>query len=57
MNPYESVLSCFLLACKILKSSVSEIEDMPLALLLDLINVYDKINSNDEQAVFIDDVL
>lgn len=29
---------------------------MPLALLLDLINVYDKINS-DEQEVFIDDVL
>ena len=58
MTPYEGVLSCYLLTIKILKSSFNEVDNMELDTLLDLINVYEKINSAEsEREVFIDDVL
>lgn len=58
MTPYEGVLSCYLLAIKILKSSFNEVDNMELDTLLDLINVYDKINSAEsKREVFIDDIL
>ena len=58
MTPYEGVLSCYLLAIKILKSSFNEVDNMGLDILLELLNVYDKINSAEsEREVFIDDVL
>ncbi len=58
MTPYETCLSCYLLAVKILKSSIAEIDDMDLGLLLDLINVYSKVNSAEDRATaYIDDLL
>lgn len=58
MTPYEGVLSCYLLAIKILKSSFYEVDEMELDILLDLINVYEKVNSAEsEREVFIDDIL
>lgn len=46
-----------MLAIKILKSSFAEIDGMELDTLLDVLNVYDKINGEDEKQVFIDDIL
>ena len=43
---YESVLSCYLFAMKTFNSSYAEIDDMELETLLDLIFVYDKINTS-----------
>ena len=57
MKPSERVLFFYLLAVKILKSSIAEIDEMPLALLFDLINVYNKFNSKDDGKIFIDDIL
>ncbi|MBQ9487530.1 MAG: hypothetical protein IJU91_07010 [Selenomonadaceae bacterium] len=58
MTPYEGVLSCYFLAIKILKSSFYEVDEMELDILLELINVYDKINSAESKSeVFIDDIL
>lgn len=57
MTPYETCLSCYLLAVKILKSSIAEIDDMDLGLLLDLINVYGKVNSTEDTSqIYIDDI-
>lgn len=58
MTPYEGVLSCYLLAIKILKSSFNEVDNMELDILLELISVYDKINSAESRReVFIEDIL
>ena len=43
----EGVLSCYLFAMKNFNSSFAEIDNMDLDLLLDFINVYDKINDTD----------
>ena len=56
MTPYEGVLSCYLLAVKILRSSYVDVDNMLLDELFDFINVYKKINS-DHKEVFIDDIL
>lgn len=57
MTPYETCLSCYLLAVKILKNSIAEIDDMDLGLLLDLINVYGKVNSTEDTSqIYIDDI-
>lgn len=48
LNAYEGVLSCYLFAMKEFNSSYSEIDEMELETLLDLISVYDKINDASE---------
>ena len=46
------------MAVKTFKSSIAEIDNMPLDFLLDLINVYEKINSTDnKRKVYIDEIL
>lgn len=61
MTAYEGVMSCYLFGMKTFNSSFSEIEEMELDLLLDLINVNEKITddvkSNKNKKVFIDDIL
>ena len=46
LNAYEGVLSCYLFAMKEFNSSYSEIDEMELETLLNLISVYNKINDD-----------
>lgn len=59
MTPYESVLSMILAASKILHSSFAEIDAMELSTLLDLLDVWEKVNGGREnrRQVFIDEIL
>lgn len=57
MTAYEGVLNCYLIAAKILNSSFFEIDAMELETLLELLNVYNKVNDGYDRQVFIDDIL
>jgi len=57
LTAYEGVLNCYLIAAKILNSSFFEIDAMELETLLELLNVYNKVNGGYDRQVFIDDIL
>ena len=57
MTAYEGVLSFYIFAMKTFKSSFAEVDTMNLDLLLDLINVEEKITDGVKNKVFIDDLI
>ena len=56
---YESALSCYVFAAKEFHNSFAAVHNMDLAMLLDLIGVYEKITDTEDKGktVFIDDIL
>ena len=57
MTAYEGVLNFYIFAMKTFKSSFAEVDEMNLDLLLDLINVEEKITNGVKNKVFIDDLI